>query len=107
MFPQDASFTPPKENDRLYDTCMQEYYVWLICRMAGSDGQQLVPALARFISVTGKTPQRKSTIDYFTPINQPITEYATVQELLRQSEEATIEVAGEEGDSNMSLTPLI
>ena len=96
-FPQDASFTPPKENDRLYDTCMQEYYVWLICRMAGSDGQQPVPALGGFISVTRKTIQRKSTIDYFTPINQPITEYATVQELLRRSEEATIEVVGEEG----------
>ena len=73
-FPQDASFTPRKENDRLYDTCMQEYYVLLICRMMESDGQQPVPALGGFISVTGKTLQRKSTIDYFTQINQPTTD---------------------------------
>ena len=61
--------------------------------MVGSDGKQPVPALGGFISATGRTPVRKSTIDYFTPINQPITEYSTVQELLRQSEVATAEVA--------------
>lgn len=90
------SFTPPVANDNVYNDSMQEYYVWLICRMDGSDGKQPVPALGGFISATGRTPVRKSTIDYFTPINQPITEYSTVQELLRQSEVATAEVAGGE-----------
>jgi hypothetical protein len=35
---------------------------------------------------------KKSTIDYFMLINQPITEYAIVQELLRCSEAATAAV---------------
>lgn len=95
--PQGASFIPPTENDNVFDAAMQEYYVWLICRIVGSDGKQPVPALGGFISSTGITPARKSTIDYFTPINQPITDYSTVQELLRRSEVATAEVAGGEG----------
>ena len=37
-------------------------------------------------------PVTKSTIDYYTPINHPITQYETVQELLQRSEEATKEV---------------
>ena len=62
--------------------------------MVGGNGKQPVPALGGFISDIGRTP--KSTINYLTPINQPITEYSTVQELLRQSEVATAEVAGGE-----------
>ena len=96
-FPQGASFTHPAENDKVYDDCMQEYYAWLICRMVGSNGKQPVPALGGFISATGNIPTRISTIDYFSPINQPITEYSTVQELLRRSEVTTAEVAGGEG----------
>lgn len=56
-----------------------------------------LPAVGGFISATGNVPKRKSTIDYFTPIHQPITEYSTVHELLRRAEEATAEVAGGEG----------
>ena len=33
-----------------------------------------------------------SAIDYFTPINQPFTEFSVMKELLRWSEEATKEV---------------
>lgn len=93
-FPKEASFSSCEENDKIYDSSMQEYYAWLICRMVGSDGKQLVPAFGGFISATGSVPLKKSTIDYFTPINQPITEYSTVQELLRRSEIATAEVVG-------------
>ena len=91
-FPDGAIFIPPPENDRIYDISMQEYYVWLMCRMVGSSGKQPVPALGGFISATGTAPKKKSTIDYFTPINQPITDNAVVQELLRRSEEATATV---------------
>ena len=33
-------------------------------------------------------PLKKSTIDYFTPMNQSITEYAVVEDMLRCSEVA-------------------
>jgi len=85
-------FTPPVENDRVYDESLNEYRVWLLARMVGSSGKQPVPAFGGFVSATGMKPTRKSTIDYFTPINQPFTEYCVIQELLRQSEEATAEV---------------
>jgi hypothetical protein len=88
-FPVGAIFTPPAENDIVYGTSMQEYYVWLLCRLVGSNGTQPMPALGGFISATGTAPKKKSTIDYFTPINQPITEYAVVQELLSRTEAAT------------------
>lgn len=70
----------------------QKYYVWLFARKLGSHGQQLVPSLGGFISCIGNSPRKKSTIDYYTPINEPITEYNTVAELLKRSEEATKEV---------------
>ena len=31
-FPQGSSFTPPHENDTVYATKMQEYYVWIFSR---------------------------------------------------------------------------
>ena len=60
--------------------------------MISSNGKQELPGLGGFISVTGVIPAKKSTIDYYMPINQPITQYETVQELLQRSEEATQEV---------------
>ena len=60
--------------------------------MISSNGKQELPGLGGFISATGVIPAKKSTIDYYMPINQPITQYETVQELLRRSEEATQEV---------------
>ena len=73
-------------------SALQEYYVWVFTRNLGSFGQQTVPALGGFISATGKIPEKKSTIDYYFPINEPITEYCTVAVLLKQSSEATHEV---------------
>ena len=55
----------------------------------GSSGKQTVSTLGGFIPATGSVPVKKAEIDYFTPINQPITEYAVVQELLNCSEAAT------------------
>ena len=62
------------------------------CRMIGSSGKQPMPAFRGFISATDKTPDKKSTIDYYPPINEAITEYNTVAELLKRSAEATAEV---------------
>lgn len=60
--------------------------------MISSNGKQAVPGFSGFISATGVPPVGKSTIEYYTLINQPITLYETVEELLRRSEEATREV---------------
>ena len=91
-FPPDACFTQPEQNEKHFADGMNMYYTWLLCRIIGGDGIQPVPAFGGFISATGEVPVQKSTIDYFTPINKPITEYSTVQELLRRSEVATEEV---------------
>ena len=72
---------------------MNEYYLWLFARILGSySTRQIMPGFGGFISVTGKTPPRKSTINYFTPIHQPFTEYSTIKELLKRSQDATMEV---------------
>ena len=92
-FPKGAVFTPPTINSEVYSKCIQDYHVWSLARLVGSSGEkQLVPGFGRFISATGVKPTRKSTIDYFTPINQPFTEFSVIKELLRVAEEATIEV---------------
>ena len=91
-FPKDASFTPPVENQKSHDASMLEYYIYLLCRRLSSEGKQQVPGFGGFISSTGKVPPRKSTVDFYTPINQPITDNAVVYELLKRSEAATEEV---------------
>lgn len=91
-FPEGASFTPPAENDMIYAAQMKEYKVWLLSRYIGSSGRQPVPGLGGFTSATGTPPPRRSTVDYFTPIHQPITDNAVVHELLKRSEAATDEV---------------
>lgn len=53
------------------------------------------PRFGGFISATGIKPSRKSTINYFTPINQPFTENSVIQELLKRPEDATKEVGQE------------
>ena len=96
IFPERAVFTPPTVNKEIYSKCIQEYRVWSLARVVGSSGEkQLVPGFGGFISATGAKPSRKSIIDYFTPINQPFTEFAVIKELLRQSEDATTEVGQE------------
>ena len=91
-FPETATFTTPIENEEELAHFLQEYYVWFFCRSIASSGQQIVPARGGFISATGSIPLRKTTIDYYTPIQQPITRYETVQELLERSAEATSSV---------------
>ena len=93
-FPLGAVFTPPTANSEVYSKCIQVYQVWLLARIVGSSGEkQLVAGFGGFISATGVKPTRKVTIDYFTPINQPFTEFLVIKELLKRSEDATIEVS--------------
>ncbi|KAL7384832.1 hypothetical protein ABVT39_009653 [Epinephelus coioides] len=91
-FPKNASFTPLAENQRSYDASMLQYNTHLLCRWLSSQGRQQVPGFGGFISSTGEVPARKSTTDFYTPINQPITDNAVVYELLKRSEAATEEV---------------
>ena len=62
---------------------MHEYLVWMLCRRVGSRGKQPVPAVSGFISATGSKLPKMSTIDYYTPINELITEYNTAAELVK------------------------
>ena len=94
-FPSDALFEQPEENKHILKSELMKYYVWLFLRFIGSHEIQVVPALGGFTSATGKSPLRKSTVEYFTPIHQPITDNAVVRELLKRSEEATAEVGQE------------
>lgn len=63
--------------------------------MGSCGNRQVVPGFGGFVSATGTAPERKSTIEYFTPINQPFTEYSVIKELLKRSEDATREVGQE------------
>ena len=92
-FPTGAKFSPPIQNDKLYVERIQEYHLWLLMRMVtNSKEKQPVPGFGGFISGTGKKPSRKSTIDYFNPIDQPFTEYSVMREFSKRSEDATLEV---------------
>ena len=91
-YPQNASFIPPVENQMVYDISMLKYYIYFLCRYLSSKAKQQVPGFGGFVSITGKVPPRKSTIDYYTPINQPITDNSVVYELLKRSEAVTEEV---------------
>lgn len=63
--------------------------IWMMPRIMTKSKQQ-IPGWAKLISVTGSN--RLITIDYYPAINQPITDYKTVQECLSVAEEATREV---------------
>ena len=92
-FVENAVFKPPERNIEMYLKCLQEYQVWMLTRVIGSsETKQISSVFAGFISCTGMNPKRKSTIDHFTPITNPFTEYSNAEELLRVSEIATAEV---------------
>ena len=91
-FPVGAVFTPPPANTEVYQQCLRNC-VWSLARVIGSGSdRQLVPGFGGFISATGIKPSRKSTIEYLTPINQNLTEYSVIKEVLKRSEDATKEV---------------
>ena len=85
----DGASAPTPANEEWWQLALHTYHIWILCRHFCCSGKQIFPALGGFISATGKPPKRKSTIDYYPSINEPITEYSTVKELLWMSEEAT------------------
>ena len=87
-----------KVNQRVYPGCEGSIEIsnnrnalWVLLRNDKSPLQDIA-GWTGFVSVTGITPTRLTTIDYYPVINNPITEYRTVQECLRYAEEATREV---------------
>ena len=64
-------------------------------RLISSHGKQEVPRISGFISLIGFLPQKKTMIDYYEPVHFPTTQYKTVDELLKRSEEATKTVGQE------------
>ena len=54
-----------------------------------------MPGIGGFVSLIGSLPQKKIMIDYYVPVYFPITQYRTVEELLKHSEEATKAVGQE------------
>ena len=89
-FGEAATFTTPKENHQEFVRCMNEYYSWFFSRVIASSGDKAFPGIGGFISLTGTTPPRKTNLDYYTVIPQPITRYEKVKELLEQSAEVFI-----------------
>ena len=59
--------------------------LWLLCRLHSAlQEDQDVPVWAGFMSLLGEKPDKKTAIGYYPVINEPITEYKTVQECLRK-----------------------
>ena len=66
---------------------------WVFCRwLSSSNSVQEVPGWSGFISETGDIPTSTTTIDYYPVINNPITDYKTVQHCLEYAESASREV---------------
>ena len=65
--------------------------LWVLVRKQYSV-PQAIPSFTGFVSQTGVRPEKLTTIAYYPVIPYSITEYSTVAECLRYSEEATKEV---------------
>ena len=88
-----------KVNQKVYPGCdgsveasNDKNTLWVLLRRDKSPSGQEVAGWTGFLSVTGSKPTKLTTIDYYPVINNPITEYRTVQGCLRYAEEATREV---------------
>ena len=64
-------------------------------RLISSHGKKEVPGINGFISLIGYLPQKKIMNDYYEPVHFPITQYETVEELLKRSED-TNKAVGQE-----------
>ena len=68
---------------------------WLFCRALKAASTQTVPAWAGWVILTGGSEDevpKLSRIDYMPPLINPITENATVQHILKVSQQASREV---------------
>lgn len=77
------------DGDEAFKQCTRKDLVWMLSQKASSEKGQDLPAWAGFVSATGEVPSNVTAIDYYPVINHPITEFSTVQECLRVSEEAS------------------
>ena len=81
-----------QENRVAYESCIQMYLMFSRSRYICSRGIQPVPVDAGFVSTTGLSPQKLTTIDCYPMINEPITDSKFVKELLARCQRATEEV---------------
>ena len=63
--------------------------IWVLARAHASGKSQTLPGWGGWISVTGLGCQPHSKVDYMPPVNAPVTENATVQEILNISQDAS------------------
>ena len=82
----------PQANETSFQEALKIYIAWILCRVASGNGAQQVPAFGGFVSATGYPPIARTTIEYYPTIQQPITEYNVVRELLIRSKKASEEV---------------
>ena len=62
-------------------------FVWFLCRRLFLDGKQMVPSWTGLVTLTThKEHNKQSIVEYMPPINYPITENATVQKVLIESQ---------------------
>ena len=61
---------------------MRMYLLWAMSRLLESKEKQCMPAFGGFISSTGVLTSSKTTIG--SSINEPITEYSVVREVLKK-----------------------
>ena len=73
-FPERASLLPPPANDEEYVLPVKEQLVWFLCRLISSHGRQEVPGIGGFISMIGSLTQKRTVIDYYEPVQSPITQ---------------------------------
>ena len=92
-FTSEAVFETPTASHFEHNNSLKINRTWILSRIMGSNYcEQSVSGFGGFVSAVGEKPKRGSTIDYFVPIDLPFTNYSTIRELLRRSEEATNEV---------------
>ena len=77
------------ENELPITVSNEKNILWIFIRNDKSAHGHEIPGWTGFVSVTGRAPTRITKIDYYPVINNPITEYSTVQ---RYAEKATSEV---------------
>ncbi|XP_067659430.1 uncharacterized protein [Haliotis asinina] len=75
-----------------YEKIVMKNMLWLLIRPHAAKTSQSVPGWGGFVSLTGKTPLKLTTIEYYPIIPHPITDYKAVKECLSQAEKGTGEV---------------
>ena len=90
-----GGFAPLIADAISYTCALQKYKLWLLTRFFESSLEshiQPIPGFGGFVCVINGVFARKSTIQFFIPIDDPFTEYSAIKELLKRSENARNEV---------------